>query len=409
MFFDSLIYDAISENSKSCNQMAIETKSRHGIDISKQGIDQRFTDGSWKYIQSLISEVLSTQISRSFDVGWLQFFERVIIKDSSKFDLNARLKDKLPGFGGSASEAGACVQYEFDIKTGHVNDLAIIPANWSDSKNALSTIDAVKKGDLTIRDLGYFTTKFFQELQKKDACFLSRLNTQIIVYQKKKGKLEELDFGNLYQTMIRGNIKTLDMDVFMGRDNKFPVRLIMEPVSEGVFNRRMKNIAEYNKKKGHQMSQKYRDRSRFNLFITNIPNTKMEGKAIAKIYKVRWQIELIFKVWKSIFGLDNLTPMRYERLMATLNARLLIVLVNWETIIVHRAYLYKKEGKLLSINKCFKTLKDNSFQLRCLLINGSKGIVQWMKWTTEIFESKHWLEKKKNKLGFEEIISLNVL
>ena len=38
-----------------------------------------------------------------------------------------------------------------------------------------------------------------------------------------------------------------------------------------------------------------------------------------------------------------------------------------------------------------------------------KGIEQWMKWVTEIFESKHWLEKKKNKLGFEEIISLNIL
>jgi hypothetical protein len=171
----------------------------------------------------------------------------------------------------------------------------------------------------------------------------------------------------------------------------------------------MKNIAEYNKKKGHKTSQDYRDRSRFNLFITNIPPDKMEGKVIAKVYKVRWQIELIFKVWKSIFGLDNLTPMKYERLMATLNARLLIVLVNWETIVMHRAYLYKKEGKLLSINKCFKTLKDNSFQLRCLLINGSKGIDKWMKWTTDIFKSKHWLERKKNKLGFEEIISLNIL
>jgi hypothetical protein len=406
MFFDSLLYDAISENSKSCNQMAIEVKSRHGIDISKQGIDQRFNDGAWKYIQSLISEVLSTQISRSIDIGWLQFFERVIIKDSSKFDLNARLKDKLPGFGGSASEAGVCVQYEFDIKTGHVNDLAITPANGSDSKNALSTIDAVKKGDLTIRDLGYFTTKYFQEIQKKEAFFLSRLNAQIIVYQKKEGELKVLDFGSLYETMIKGNIKTLDMDVYIGRDNKFPVRLIIEPISEGFFNKRMKNIAEYNKKKGHQMSQNYRDRSRFNLFITNIPSDKMEGKAI---YKVRWQIELIFKAWKSIFGLDNLSPMRYERLMATLNARLLLVLVNWETIIAHRAYLYKKSGQLLSINKCFKTLKDNSLQLRWILENGSKGIERWMKWTTGIFESKHWLERKKNRLGFEEIISLNVL
>jgi hypothetical protein len=409
MFFDSLLYDAISETSKSCNQMAIETKSRHGVDITKQGIDQRFNEGAQKYIQTLISEVLSTQISQRIDIGWLQLFQRVIIKDSSKFDLNARLKDKLPGFGGSASEAGVCVQYEFDIKTGQVNDLAITPANRSDSKNALSTIDAVKKGDLTIRDLGYFATKFFQGIQKQGAFFLSRLNAKIIVYQNKEGGLKVLDFGSLYQTMMKDNIKTLDMDVYIGRNDKFPVRLIIEPISEAVFNKRMKNIAEYNKKKGHQSSQDYRDRSRFNLFVTNIPSDIIEGKAIAKIYKIRWQIELIFKVWKSVFGLDNMAPMKYERLMSTLNARLLIVLINWETIMAHRAYLYKKTGHILSINKCFKTLKDNSIQIRYILQNGSKGIERWMRWTAGIFESKHWLERRKNKFGFEEIICLNIL
>ncbi len=106
---------------------------------------------------------------------------------------------------------------------------------------------------------------------------------------------------------------------------------------------------------------------------------KMEAKTIAKIYKIRWQIELIFKVWKSIFGIDNVNPMRYERLMATLNAKLLMVLVNWETILVHRAYLYKKKGKLLSINKCFKTLKDNSLQL-------TKFIDKWSTWNRAVDE-----------------------
>lgn len=409
MFFDSLLYDAISESNKSCNQMAIETKSRYGVDISKQGIDQRFNEGAQKYIQTLISEVLSTQISQSIDIGLLKLFQRVIIKDSSKFDLNARLKDKLPGFGGSASEAGVCIQYEFDIKTGQVNDLAITPANRPDTKDALSTVGLVKKGDLTIRDLGYFAVEFFKATQKEGAFFLSRLNAKIIVYQKKEERFEELDFGKLYETMREDNTEKLDMDVFIGQDYKFPVRLIVELTSDGVFNTRMKKIGEYNKKKGFQTSQNYRNRSRFNLFVTNIPANIVVGEAIAKLYKIRWQIELIFKIWKSVFGLDNIAPMKYERLMSTLNARLLIVLINWETFMVQRANLFEKVGHLLSINKCFKTLKDNSAQLRYILETGGKGIERWMRWTTGVFESKHWLEKRKNKLGFEEIICLNIL
>jgi len=409
MFFDSLLYEATSVTTKSYNQMAIEVKSGHGIDISKQGIDQRFNEGALKYIQSLISEVLSTQISQSIEIGWLKLFNRVIIKDSSKFDLAARLKDKLPGFGGSASEAGACIQYEFEIKSGQVSDLAITPANRPDAKDALVSMDVIRKGDLIIRDLGYFVLKYFIAAQKAGAFFISRLNAKIIVYQLKGNDFELLDFGQVYQMMKENHIKRLDKEVYIGRNEKFPVRLVIELMPEEVFSTRMQKVNKFNKKKGRQTSQDYTNRARLNLFICNIPIDMMDGQTIAKVYKIRWQIELIFKIWKSIFGLDNITPMKYERLMCTLNARLLLVLLNWETFMIQRALLFKKTGQLLSIIKCFNTLKDNSILLRNILAKGCKGIKQWIKWAEDIFDSKHWLEKKKNKLGLEEILCLTIL
>lgn len=409
MFFDSLLYDATSVTTKSYNQMAIEAKSVHEVDISKQGIDQRFNESALKYIQSLMSKVLSTQVSNFIEIGLLNLFNRVNVKDSSKFDLPERLKDKLPGFGGSASKAGACIQYEFEIKSGHINDLTITPANRPDSKDALATMDAVMKGDLTIRDLGYFALKYFIAAKKVGAFFLSKLNVKINVYQMKVNSFEELDFEQLYKMMKKNHIERLDKEVYIGKEEKLPVRLVIELMPDEVFSTRMQKINKYNKKKGHKTSKDYSNRARFNLFISNIPLEMIDGEAIAKIYKIRWQIELVFKIWKSIFGLDNITPMKYERLMCTLNARLLLVLINWETFMIQRGLLFKKTGKLLSIIKCFNTLKDNSTQLRHILANGGKGIKQWIKWVAGIFESKHWLEKKKNKLGLEEILCLNIL
>lgn len=389
--------------------MAIETKSVYKVDISRQGIDQRFNEKALKYIQSLISEVLSTQVSQVIDIGVLNFFNRVNIKDSSKFNLPARLKDKLPGFGGSGSKAGVCVQYEFEIKSGHINDLTITPANRPDSKDALATMDAVMKGDLTIRDLGYFALKYFIAAKQVGAFFLSRLSPKIVVYQMKGNDFEELDFGLLYKMMNKNHIKRLDKKVYIGRVDKLPVQLIIEFMPDDVFSTRMQKINQYNKKKGFQTTKEYSDRARFNLFINNIPPDIIDGETLAKIYKIRWQIELVFKIWKSIFGLDNVTPMKYERLMCTLNVRLLVVLLNWETFMVQRGLLFRRTGKLLSIIKCFNTLKDNTHKLRPILGNGGKGIEQWLKWVVEIFDSKHWLEKKKNKLGFEEIICLTIL
>jgi hypothetical protein len=389
--------------------MAIETKSVYMVDISKQGIDQRFNESALKYIQSLISKVLTTQVSQSIEIGWLNLFNRVNLKDSSKLYLSSRLKDVLPGFGGNASESGACIQYEFELKSGQINDLTITPANRPDSTDALATMGSVMKGDLTIRDLGYFALKYFITAKKAGAFFLSRLNAKIIVYVMRGSSFEELDFGQLYQMMKKNHIGKLDKEVFIGKDEKLPVRLIIELMPDEVFNTRMQKVNKYNKKKGSQTSKDYSNRARFNLFISNIPPEMINGEAIAKIYKIRWQIELVFKIWKSIFGLDNITPMKYERLMCTLNTRLLLVLVNWETFMIQRGLLLKKTGKLLSIIKCFNTLKENSTRLRYILVNGGKGMEQWIKWVTDILESRHWLEKKKNKLGSEEILCLTIL
>ena len=389
--------------------MAIETKSVHKVDISRQGIDQRFNESALKYIQSLMREVLSTQVSQFIEIGLLNLFNRVNVKDSSKFDLPSRLKDMLPGFGGSASNAGACIQYEFEIKTGHVNDLTITPANRPDSKDALATMDAVLKGDLTIRDLGYFALKYFIAAKKIGAFFLSKLHAKINVYEFKVNDFEELDFRQLYKIMKKNHIERFDKEVYIGKQDKLPVRLIIELMPDEVFNTRMQKINKYNKKKGYQTSKEYSSRARFNLFISNIPLDMIDGEAVAKIYKIRWQIELVFKIWKSIFGLDNITPMKYERLMCTLNARLLLVLIYWETLMIQRGLLFRKTGKLLSIIKCFNTLKENSTILRHILTNEGKGIKDWIKWVVYMFESKHWLEKKKNKLGLEEILCLTIL
>jgi hypothetical protein len=409
MFFDSLLYDATSETTKSYNQMAIEAKTVYGVDISKQGIDQRFNGSAVKYIQLLISKFLKTQISQLIETAWLNLFNRVDLKDSSKLELASRLKEIFPGFGGCASEAGACIQYDFDLKTGHINDLAITPAKRPDSKDALASMGSVMKGDLTIRDLGYFVLEYFMTAQAAGAFFISRLNTKIAVYVKKGNGFEEIGFGKLYQFMKKKRIKRLEKSVYIGRNEKFPVRLILELMPDEVVNTRMQKVNKFNKKLGYQTSKNYSERARFNLFISNIPIEMLDGEAIAKIYKIRWQVELVFKIWKSIFGFDNITPMKYERLMCTLYTRLLFVFVDWETIMIQRGLLFKKTGKLLSIIKCFITLKDKSYILRQILTSGAKEIPKWITWVVEIFENKHWLEKKKNKLGLEEILCLNIL
>ena len=71
-----------------------------------------------------------------------------------------------------------------------------------------------------------------------------------------------------------------------------------------------------------------------------------------------------------------------------------------------RNHVYKWKGKLLSLNKCFKTIFDNCRRLRDAIKLGTKGIVKYVCWVGKIFNKNHWLEKKKNSKGLEEILNI---
>jgi hypothetical protein len=166
MFLDSLFYDACSDTTKSLNSLAINVNKKYKVKISKQGISGRYTNDALKYIQALIGEALSNQITHSIKAGWFELFSRVLIKDSTKFDVPESLAKQLPGFGGGASKAGVSIQFEFDIKAGGVNDLNITAAKRPDSRDTSETIHKVRKGDLILRDLGYAIISCFRIIQE---------------------------------------------------------------------------------------------------------------------------------------------------------------------------------------------------------------------------------------------------
>ena len=61
----------------------------------------------------------------------------------------------------------------------------------------------------------------------------------------------------------------------------------------------------------------------WNFFITNIPQDWLSFDQILLLYRVRWQVELVFKLWKSQAGLDRLGSWRKERLLVQIYARLI--------------------------------------------------------------------------------------
>ncbi len=398
VFFDLMMYDSSARSSKSLNQLAIEAQSSHNVEISKQGVDKRFSDCAVSFLKLLIERQLQCELNRQLDSSWLDLFNRVVIKDSTRFELPEQYAEHLPGSGGAASKAGACLQFEFDFKSGQIIDLNLTAANRPDVTDSLQTLSLVGPNDLIIRDLGYFAFKSLLNIAEKEAFFISRLRPKIIVYELNAGELQPMDFGVLYRRMKKYGLNRIEKNVFIGTEPKIPVRLVIDLLPEEIYQQRVRKADKKRKSQGCKSSEKFKLMSRFSLIITNIPEDILPVHAITAIYRTRWQIELIFKIWKSILGVDHIRNMKYSRWLCILYFKLLMMIVNWSIIMNKRPLIYKKTAKLLSLIKSFKTLFDNIYRLRIELKKNSPGLVHFMAWAEKILSRNHWLERKKTSL-----------
>jgi transposase len=351
-----------------------------------------------------MEEQLANQIGQPLDPRFLEKFSRVRIKDGTRFDLPERLKNKFPGFGGKVtSDAAACIQFEFDLKNGNVLDIDITSAKRTDYQDAKEKTWDIKKGDLIIRDLGYFSSKVLLSIIKSEAFFVSRLKQKITVFDQ---ALNEVSFSRLYTKMVKNKLSSMKMDVFIGEKEKVPVRLIIDLIPEEVYQARIRKTEKENKKKGCQTSEEYKTRARFNLIITNVSENDLPNKQVYMLYKTRWQIELIFKIWKSTLGINKIHPMNYHRLMCLLYAKLILILINSQIINMISYKFYKSMKKMLSVTKSMKTLMTYFYKTRKTLKTSRASITSYMHDMVKMLSVNHWLEKRKNRANFIEIFDL---
>jgi hypothetical protein len=377
---------------------------KYGISISKQGLDDRYDASAVAFVRSIFEDQLSSQIDGTIHPDFLKRFSRVLIKDATRFDLPQRLKEHFRGFGGKVtSEAATCIQYEYDIRSGKILDIDFTGARRTDYQDAREKVGSIQKDDLIIRDLGYFSCDVVKKIIEKEAFFISRLHSNILLFSNNN---KEVLFTELHAWMIKNKQPHLEKQVLMGKEDKIPVRLIIDLVPDEVYQKRLKKAEAEARKKGFNLSDNFKARARFNLFITNLEAEDMSGPQIYQLYKIRWQIELMFKIWKSTCGINKVHPMRYYRLMCFLYAKLIVILINYQIIKLLEPVFYKRFGKLLSKDKCFKTLANYFYKIRGVLLKSNQKLSKYLAEISAMLSKNHWLEKRKNRLNYIDIFSI---
>jgi hypothetical protein len=404
-FFDILLYSASINGQFSLGQFSGEAAIGYDIPITKQGIDSRFDEKAVSFVKSILGEVIASQIGEPLNPTFLSKFNKVRIKDGTRFDLPQRLKEYFPGFGGKiTSDAAACVQYEFDLKNRCLLDLDVTSAKRTDYQDAKETVYQIDKGDLSIRDLGYFSLDVLKSIAEKEAFFLSRLKPKMKVFDQCS---REVNFSKLYSNMVSNQMPRVHIQAFIGEKERFPVRMSIELVPDEVYQKRILAVDKENKKKGQTTSEEFRIRARFNILVTNVSEEDLPVENMYNLYRTRWQIELVFKIWKSTIGISKLQPMKYHRFMCLLYAKFILFLVNSQIagMMVRKLYDGKRQ---LSLDKAMKTLHLYFNLTREVLKSPHLGLTEYLDIMQRLLAKNHWLEKRKNKVGLDEIFDIFV-
>lgn len=158
-FAKSLIFNELDQYQLSLLNLKLDLQFHFECKVSREAIHKRFTPQAVVFMKSLLAKLIDfrLQVEDSIPIS-AQTFNRICLKDSTKFLIPKNLADSYPGINGFHKENALMnIQYEYDLLSGNWSCLDFTKATRNDQKDTSETIDRIQKGDLHIRDLGYVT------------------------------------------------------------------------------------------------------------------------------------------------------------------------------------------------------------------------------------------------------------
>lgn len=391
-FLDMLLFTHFNHKELSLNDLSIQLLTRYGITMSGQSIDERFTECAVVFFRTVLERVLKKNIRNHTSISFTKY-GKVRIKDSTSFQLPENMKDKYKGSGGASSNASIRIQFEYDLKEGSIIELSIHPFNVQDMTNAGETINSIEPGDLVIRDLGYIKIEYLEQIQEKQsAYYLNRLHSGTNAYELIGGKYVEVDFVKLHKFLKKHEMTCMEKVVYLGKKNKLRSRMIVELIPENKYEERVRKIKRKACKNSRNVGKNAKARMALNIFITN---TEIETNQVRNLYTLRWQIELMFKIWKTIGEIHKVKKMKTQRFEVFLIAKLIWITINWRIVWNIIPYFLNSHGVGISPYKLFKTLKMNIMVFRTALYRGSEYLNEFILEIAKMSPDKHKSDKRK--------------
>lgn len=234
------------------------------------------------FMRELVGLMLEHWVVRVLRVeagGAFVEFSRIVIQDGSSFALKDTLSSVYPGRFKTKGPSAVELHVSMDLLEESLTRVVLTPDTFTE-RAELPGAEALR-GSLLLADRGYFDIKYLKELDKHNAHFVVRgfisINPTVLAGYREDGKPMRGVAGKDLKDIAKPKRKMLDLDVRWGS-------------GEGAFRARV--LVSWNTTK-----KEYR------YLVTNLARARYSPAQLTQAYRLRWQIELLFKEWKSYANL----------------------------------------------------------------------------------------------------------
>ena len=352
----------------SLRALALVLSALSGEAVSKQAVAKRIGTSWVEFLKQLLALLLCRRFETPATESLFSAFTRVLLHDSSALPLPRELASYYPGAGNQCCHnAQAKIQAILDIKSRSYVYFSLTPFTRNDQAAASDVLGLLQPGDLVIRDLGYFALKVLARISDADAFFISRFRYRCSLYDPDS----PLDLPCLLRKEGR-----LDRWVRIGCSEKLAVRLVAIPVPLQVAEKRRRALRQSRDRRLNP-SKDQLFLLGWSILITNVTEEVWGADQIAEVYGLRWRIEIVFKAWKSHFGITSYSNSASLRQIESLiYTRLILILLFHATVYNPlRTHINRDFARKLSLLKLSAFFVNYRWLISIIARSANRGLL----------------------------------
>jgi hypothetical protein len=282
--------------------------ARHGLSIRYKPFWNRLAKEAFpRFMKSMFAKLcreMTTEVLRSEPCSDASFFSDILVDDGSSFAVADGLRKIFPGRFTKVKPAAVELHAHMSLFSDQMLCVSLAPDKESERK-FLPSAESLPARSLSLRDRGYIDLEYFEDLRDRTngpAYLIVRSNDNINptieniygvplrIAKKWRGK----QLQKLPKSILR---RGADLEVSWPRPGNKTLRLRLVVRHSEPKKRNCRKHIRLTKKE-----KRYIEKNRWIFLLTNVPSD-ISADAIVRLYRLRWQIELAFKEWKSYANL----------------------------------------------------------------------------------------------------------